>query len=86
MKACLKIQKLKLDVRRGFQTFHTQPPLVLLFAMRINKLMVIYLRLCYFKKSFVVRGFRLEWTRFTFAVNISFSSNGSAVMVSNCYH
>ena len=31
-----------LDVRRGFQAFHTQRPLVLLFAMRINNLTVIY--------------------------------------------
>ena len=29
-------------------------------------------------------SFRLEWTRFTFAVN-SFSGSGSPVVVSNCY-
>ena len=71
-------------MRRGFQAFHTQRPLVLLFAMRINNLTVIYLQLCYFKKSFTIHGFRLEWTRFTFAVN-SFSGSSSAVVVSNCY-
>ena len=32
----------------------------------------------------MARGFRLEWTRFTFAVN-SFSGSSSAVVVSNCY-
>ena len=32
----------------------------------------------------MARGFRLKWTRFTFAVN-SFSSSGSAVVVSHCY-
>ena len=52
--------------------------------MLINNLTVIYLRFSYFKKSFAARGFRLEWTRFTFAVN-SLSGNGSAVVVSNCY-
>ena len=52
--------------------------------MWINNLTVIYLQLCYFKKSFAARCFRLEWTRFSFAVN-SFSSSGSAVVVSNCY-
>ena len=72
MKACLKIQKLKLATS------------CIIVAMQINHLTVIYLRLCYFKKSFVARGFRLKWTRFTFAVN-SFSSSGSAVVVSHCY-
>ena len=32
----------------------------------------------------MARGFRLEWTRFTFAVN-SFSGSSSAVVGSNCY-
>ena len=32
----------------------------------------------------MARGFRLEWIRFTFAVN-SFSGSSSAVVVSNCY-
>ena len=49
-------RNLKLDVRREFQAFYTQRPLVLLFAMRINNLTVIYLEFCHFKKSFAACG------------------------------
>ena len=47
--------KFKIRREERVSRFHTQRPLVL-FAMRINNLTVIYLQLCYFKKSFAACG------------------------------
>ena len=49
--------KFKIGREEGVSSFpHTERPLVLLFAMRINNLTVIYLRFCHFKKSFAACG------------------------------
>ena len=48
--------KFKIRREERVSRFHTQRPLVVLFAMRINNLTVIYLQLCYFKKSFAACG------------------------------
>ena len=65
----------------GFQTFLTQPPLVIVCHAVST---VIHLRLCDRKKSLGARRFGLWWIRFTFAVN-SCSGSGSAAVASNCY-